>query len=142
MWPFSRRTPAPPPVVHPLDQGLVRPADAAWWSRQSMQSLNSMLSQDHAFFVAIIRDRMADGMSDEDAAREAFRWAPTYYLREDGRTNELAASDDDMPLPAVLKDRVVRANTSPRLSKRLKAELSSCTSANAWFRAAIRNGEI
>ena len=143
MWPFKRRMPFPP-VIHPNDIDLVGPRDLEWWSQQSIRGVNSLLEQDNVFVVAKIRDCFERGMSEEGTAKEVQRWFPNYYfLSLDHRqADRLAKSDDDRPMPVTIKDRINRANMNASIGQRLTRELPQATSANAWYRAAIRRNEI
>lgn len=146
MWPFKSRPRIPlAPLIHPDDADLVGPRDYEWWSKQSLQGINSLLRQDEVFIVAKINDCMSrQGMSDKDAVKETMRWFPVYYfLSLDDRDNApLAETDDDRPLPVVIKDRINRARMNGSIGQRLKRELPGTSSANAWCRAAIRRNEI
>jgi hypothetical protein len=143
MWPFRKKAPVPPPVIHPNDVDLVGPADYRWWAGQTMENINSLQSLDQPFTFAAFKKFKARGMSADEAAKEVRRWFPYYYLRLEDRLNDpVNGSEEDRLLPIVIRDRIDRARTRPIILARLKEELPQSTSANAWYRAAIRRNQI
>lgn len=145
MWPFGRKNRMPvPPAIHPNDVDLVGPRDVEWWFQQSPKGVESLSGQDVIAKMAFIAQRVEEkGTPMEEAHREVWRWFPMYYLSVEERdVGPDHLSEDDKRLPFAVKDRVNRANTNSAIGRRLKVELPLASSANAWYREAIRRNEI
>ena len=97
---FGRVEPAPRLPIHTEDQDLVSEADNAWWGTMTLKELATMETQDNASRVAIIKDQMDKGVSEENAVRQATRSLPWYYGKLEVRENKvLNLTSDDSGLP-------------------------------------------
>ncbi len=99
-----------------------------------------METQDNVSRVAIIKDQMDKGVSEENALRHATRSLPWYYGKLEVRENKaLNLTSDDAGLPWILKERVINAVMAGKIKKQ---DLEQSSSINALIRRLIRAGEI
>ncbi len=131
------------PAVHDDDIDLVGPRDVKWYSKLSPVDVDLLRATDLSFQAAILSSRLQNGDTAEDVAKEIWRTRATYYLALDERNAVPPGfTQADLRLPFAIKDRINRAIMNSSVRRRLEQELPQVTSANAWFRAAIRRNEI
>ena len=140
---FGRSESAPKLPIHPGDQDLVREADDIWWSTLTLKDCQTMEQQDNTTKVAALTHYIEeDGLSEEEASRQARKSFPAYYGSLEERDNEpLGFGGDDAKLPYVLKDRVNRAVVEVIASME-KSEVRAASSINALIRSLIRSDKI
>lgn len=138
---FGSKQAAPSCEVHPDDKDLVRPEDWAWWNSLSFDDVLALEEGDKPFQLALYtKFQQKDGLDREAAAKKVRLAMPYYYLKPSGRDDDRFYSDpNDKMLPYVLKNRINRAVANSLVDKQA---MLVATSANAYFRQAIRSGRI
>jgi hypothetical protein len=140
---LGKSQPAPNLPIHPDDKELITEYDIQWWQSLTLEDCKAFEQQDNvaqfALFMKLVKE---DGLSEEQAARQARKSHLFYYGTLEQRDNEpLGFRGQDAKLPYILKDRANKA-VIKYIRKMDKSEIESASSMNAIIRNLIRTGKV